>query len=218
MPASNRWVRFLQGATCLSLGEFVAARALLERVSAMLIQRAATSEPTFVGHYPEILAHLALTLAHLGYIDQARSRIDQALAEARRLGDDLPLVHVLVWRLGSTQITRSPMVHTGGISGSIDRARFRYFPVWRWYIAGGCSLRSGKQRKASRCSGRGGRNCVLPARRRYAGPFHLACRAHAMLGQQAEARTASPRLRGSSRPPRSGSVKPNCCIGCRAIC
>jgi hypothetical protein len=33
-----------------------------------------------------MLAYLAWTLAIMGYVDQARSRLDEALSEARRLG------------------------------------------------------------------------------------------------------------------------------------
>jgi hypothetical protein len=35
--------------------------------------------------YAAMLAHLAVTLAYLGYIDQGRSRLNEALSEARRL-------------------------------------------------------------------------------------------------------------------------------------
>ena len=47
--------------------------------------------------------------------------------------------------------------------------------------------------------------------------FTWLAEAHAMLGQSAEEQHSSPRLRRSSRPPRSGSTKPSC-IGCGAIC
>jgi hypothetical protein len=36
--------------------------------------------------YALMLAYLALTLAYLGYIDQARSRMKEAISEARRIG------------------------------------------------------------------------------------------------------------------------------------
>jgi tetratricopeptide (TPR) repeat protein len=67
------------------LGEFVAARALLEHRVADPTHRAIAgymSEDT----YPTILMHLAVTLTSLGYVDQARSRMNEALSEARRLG------------------------------------------------------------------------------------------------------------------------------------
>ena len=50
-----------------------------------------------------MLAYLALTLAYLGYIDQARSRMDEALSEARRL-ETRPYAgsRALFWRIWST--------------------------------------------------------------------------------------------------------------------
>ena len=44
-----------------------------------------------------MLASLALTLAYLGYIDQARSRMDEALSEARRLRHAHTLADVLCY-------------------------------------------------------------------------------------------------------------------------
>ena len=43
--------------------------------------------------YAAMLAHLAVTLAYLGYIDQARSRLNEALSEARRLRHAHTLAH-----------------------------------------------------------------------------------------------------------------------------
>ena len=65
-------------------------------VLALLIQRIAPS----VGLSDSIPTlrcsrYLALTLACLGYIDQARSRMDEALSEARRLRHAHTLAHVL---------------------------------------------------------------------------------------------------------------------------
>ena len=56
--------RFLQGASCLLLGEFVTARAPTGgeyRPCRSSVARA--SKPTVVDHYPEMLAYLALTVA-----------------------------------------------------------------------------------------------------------------------------------------------------------
>jgi hypothetical protein len=43
-----------------------------------------------------MLGYLALTLAYLGYIDQARSRLDEALSVARRLRHASTLATVLL--------------------------------------------------------------------------------------------------------------------------
>jgi tetratricopeptide (TPR) repeat protein len=72
-----------QGLTLCHLGEFVAARALLERCFGMpdLAQSAVDAAPS--GLHPLMLSHLAVTLAYLGYIDQAWSRRNEALLEAQ---------------------------------------------------------------------------------------------------------------------------------------
>ena len=72
--------RHANGWTRCYLGEFVAARALLEQCHGL-----GDSVHRVVGAYATMLAHLAVTLAYLGYIDQARSRLNEALSEARRL-------------------------------------------------------------------------------------------------------------------------------------
>jgi class 3 adenylate cyclase/tetratricopeptide (TPR) repeat protein len=75
--------RHLNGAILCYLGEFVAARAVMEQCHGLADQanRHEGSDP-----YSRMLISLACTLAHLGYIDQARSRMDEALLEIHRLG------------------------------------------------------------------------------------------------------------------------------------
>jgi tetratricopeptide (TPR) repeat protein len=58
-----------------------------------------------------MLAYLALTLAHLGYLDQARSRMDRALSEARRVRHFHTLAHVLTFANWLGWLTSSPLVH-----------------------------------------------------------------------------------------------------------
>jgi predicted ATPase len=85
------------GLTCFWLGEFVSAHAYLER-GLLLYDRAHLSryaevtldDPTIVMH-----AYLAWPLLCLGYLDQARAKREEALAEARRLGRAFPLAHAL---------------------------------------------------------------------------------------------------------------------------
>ena len=97
------------GVTRCLLGEFVAARALLERCLGL-----ADPEHRTIGAglsddpYAVTLSQLAVTLAYLGYIDQARSRRDEALSEARRLRHAHTLAIVLSWASWSDTLTRSP--------------------------------------------------------------------------------------------------------------
>jgi hypothetical protein len=101
--------RRTQGATRFFLGDFVAARAFLEGCVGLAdpAQRATGT----VGSYAGMLAVLAITLAYLGYIDQARARMDEALSQARRLGHALSLAHVLNQANWLDWLTRSPEVH-----------------------------------------------------------------------------------------------------------
>ena len=88
--------------------------------------------------YAAMLAYLALTLAYLGYIDQARSRMDEALSEARRLRHAHTLAHVL--SIANLDRLAHPLAYGAhrGISGSIDRARFSaLFGSGHWHSADG---------------------------------------------------------------------------------
>jgi predicted ATPase/class 3 adenylate cyclase len=71
----------------LRLGEFIAARTLLERCHGLAdpahraLAGSMSDDP-----YSAMLATLAVTLTYLGYFDQARLRKNEALSEAHRLG------------------------------------------------------------------------------------------------------------------------------------
>ncbi len=58
--------------------------------------------------YSSMLAYLAMTLAYLGYIDQARSRMEEALSEARRLRHVHSLALVLLFANWIDVLTCSP--------------------------------------------------------------------------------------------------------------
>ncbi|HUH83419.1 MAG TPA: AAA family ATPase [Stellaceae bacterium] len=85
-----------QGSTRLFLGEFVAARALLERCHGLadpahrVIRGSMSEDP-----YALMLTYLALALTRLGYLDQARLRLNEAVSEARRLRHAQTLAAVL---------------------------------------------------------------------------------------------------------------------------
>jgi tetratricopeptide (TPR) repeat protein len=75
------------GVTLVSVGRLVLARGHLERAIALYGQECLELEDTY-GIQPRIsaLANLCLALQYLGYLDQASRIADQALEEARRLG------------------------------------------------------------------------------------------------------------------------------------
>src|SRR6202011_341933 len=79
--------RLMHGKTRLWLGEFVAARTLFDQCHGLgdPTHRAVHASFSTEDQYASMLAHLAQTLGCLGYVDQSRSRFNDALTEARRL-------------------------------------------------------------------------------------------------------------------------------------
>jgi predicted ATPase/class 3 adenylate cyclase len=98
--------RRANGMTRCYLGEFVAARTLLEQCHGLgdpALRTIGAGQDT----YATMLAQLAVTLAHLGYIDQARVRLNEAFSEARRFRQGLTLPNVLVRANWIESISRS---------------------------------------------------------------------------------------------------------------
>ena len=74
-----------------------------------------------------------MVLAHLGYIDQARTQMDAALSEARRLGHAHTLAFVLHVASWLDWLTRSPMVH---LEECVDLSTKHGFPFYlSWALA-----------------------------------------------------------------------------------
>ena len=99
---ANGWTRFF-------LGEFIAARTLLEQCHGLAdpahraIQGGMSEDPNALR-----LAYLAVPLAYLGYIDQAWLRLNEALSEARRLRQAQTLAQVILVAIMIAFITRLP--------------------------------------------------------------------------------------------------------------
>jgi tetratricopeptide (TPR) repeat protein len=139
--------RYAQGVTRLTLGEFVAARALLERYRDL-------AEPTdrFIGGLsfdPQTAtsAYLALTLTCLGYIDQARSRKDEALSKAHRLNHVHTLAHELCLQHYFDWLTCSPMLHTEELLALSAEHGFPYFLGWGLIFRGRSLITLGQARE-----------------------------------------------------------------------
>jgi len=125
--------RRISGLTHLLVGEFVAARALLEQCHGLAEPahraiRGSLSEDLYSG----MLAYLAVTLAHLGHVDQARARAEEALAEARRLKEAHSLAVVLHFGSWSAWVTRSPKLqqHAEELLALSAEHGFPYFRGW----------------------------------------------------------------------------------------
>jgi class 3 adenylate cyclase/tetratricopeptide (TPR) repeat protein len=103
--------RRAQGVTRCYLGDFVVARSLLDRCHGLgdpahrAIGAGLSSDP-----YAMMLAQLAVTLTHLGYIDQGRVRLNEAISEARRLKQALTLPNVLYRGTWIESIVRSAKI------------------------------------------------------------------------------------------------------------
>jgi tetratricopeptide (TPR) repeat protein len=97
------------GLVRLCRGELIAARAVMERCRDLADPARRTAG---VGinedPYAATLANLAVTLAHLGYLDQARLQLREALSEARRLKHSLTLAIVLSFATLVDLVIRSP--------------------------------------------------------------------------------------------------------------
>jgi tetratricopeptide (TPR) repeat protein len=97
------------GLTRLHLGDLVAARALLDQCHDLAdpahrgIGAGLAEDP-----YATMLAYLALTLAYMGYLDQSRLRLEEALSEARRLRHAQTLAGVLLYANWIAWITCPP--------------------------------------------------------------------------------------------------------------
>jgi predicted ATPase len=87
----------VHGIIRMNLGDFVAARALFERCHGLddPDHRAVYAEIAMADPHAQKLRFLALTLNCLGYVDQGRARMNEALGYARRRGHAYTLAFVL---------------------------------------------------------------------------------------------------------------------------
>jgi class 3 adenylate cyclase/tetratricopeptide (TPR) repeat protein len=122
--------RYMHGTTRLYLGEFVAARAALERSVGLADSAHRTIAGLAYDPYVMVLTFLAVTLAYLGYIDQARSRMDEALSEARRVGHAHTLVHGLNLANWIDWLTRAPEVHLEEFLSLSAEHGFQHYLSW----------------------------------------------------------------------------------------
>jgi predicted ATPase len=103
--------RWANGRSLLFLGDFAGARDLLERCHG-LADPAHRRGVSSADPYVMTLTYLAWTLALLGFLDQARARLGEALAEARRLNHPQTLADVLLSARPVEGLTGSPDMET----------------------------------------------------------------------------------------------------------
>jgi class 3 adenylate cyclase/predicted ATPase len=102
--------RLMHGKTCIWLGEFVAARSLFEQCHGLGDPAHRAVYAAFVpeDQHASMLAHLAMALTYLGYIDQARLRLNEALSVARQLEHAFTQALVVLFTSLWDGLTRSP--------------------------------------------------------------------------------------------------------------
>jgi class 3 adenylate cyclase/tetratricopeptide (TPR) repeat protein len=180
--------RYLQGGSYFWLGEVVAARALLERSMGLADPAHRSIRGLSFDPYPIMLTWLALTLANLGYIDQARSRIDEAVAEARRLGQVQTLAQVLCFACMFDWLTRSPSVYPQELLTLLTEHHFPFFSAWALAHRGRSLLALGQAPEGLALLTQGlAELCHIGAVTDTPELFTSVAEAHAMLGQPAEA-------------------------------
>lgn len=137
----------LNGQARVYLGEFAAARALFERcLSDAGPELAGASGPNAL--HVMVLANLSVALAHLGYIDQARSRLQGALSEARRLRKVDALADVLAFALWIEKVTESSELeaHADELLSIANEHGFPLHSGWATAHLGWASVRRGQDR------------------------------------------------------------------------
>jgi predicted ATPase len=121
--------RRANGLTRCHLGEFVAARAILERCHGLSDPARSAVGLALSDPYAAMLANLALTLAFLGYIDQARLRLNEALSEARQLRHAATLAFVFLHAGWVAWITGTPDMQDEFLAVSTEHG-FPHFLGW----------------------------------------------------------------------------------------
>jgi tetratricopeptide (TPR) repeat protein len=190
-PAVLLQGRRLQGMSYWLLGEFVASRAVLERCLCF-------SDPVYrdIGAgvsddpYSIMLVQLATTLAFLGYIDQARSRLNEALWEARKLRHAVTLNIVLVYAFLMASMIGSPELQRQFADELLTLTTEHGFSVWSSVATAyyGWSLTSLGQLEKGLAMQAQGLRASRAAGRIASSPHMLAglARAYAALGQLPE--------------------------------
>jgi hypothetical protein len=97
--------------------------------------------------YATMLAYLALTLAHMGYIDQAKSRMDKALSEARQLRHAHTLANVLGHANWLDWLIRSAVVHIDESAVLTSEHGFPFYQGWAQAFHGQSLLAPGQARE-----------------------------------------------------------------------
>jgi tetratricopeptide (TPR) repeat protein len=179
-----QWMgRHASGFTRLNLGDFVAARALLERCHGLVGPAPRSGEVQ--AHYAVTLSSLARTLAYLGYIDQARSRLNEALSEARHLRHVHTLAEVLITGCVVEGIVRSPEMqrHAEELLALSTEHGLPFFSAWATVWRGLSLIELGQGQEGLSQITRGIEGMRATGAATHSGALVMLALAHAILGR-----------------------------------
>ncbi|HKD58102.1 MAG TPA: AAA family ATPase, partial [Hyphomicrobiaceae bacterium] len=138
--------RYLHGFNRICLGEFVAARDLFERCRGLGNPQYRPVYAALTAEDPDasMLASLGVTMAYLGYIDQARARMSEGLTAARQLKHAHTLALVLQLACWQEWVASSPQSARQRADELIALSTENDFPYWlgQGLLWRGCSLTS----------------------------------------------------------------------------
>jgi predicted ATPase len=120
------------GNTLLWLGEFASAQAHLEQGTALYDPQQHHSHVFVYGHDPGMwcLSFLAWTLWYLGYPDQARKKMDEALAIAHELAHPFSLAFALLFAADVHQLCRERQAVQNRVEALMTLSSEQGFPFW----------------------------------------------------------------------------------------
>ncbi|MFL5282916.1 MAG: AAA family ATPase [Rhodopila sp.] len=137
--------RLLQGVSCFFLGELVIARAFLEEHA----DPAHTPTDPWPAYFHVIrLGSLGRTLAHLGHIDQARSRTDQALSLARQIGSAPVLSVVFIFANTLDHVIGSRLRHADELLAVATEQKLPQWLAWALMFQGHALAARGQTQEA----------------------------------------------------------------------
>jgi tetratricopeptide (TPR) repeat protein len=137
--------RLVQGTSRFCRGELVTARALLEEHA----DPAHAPTNSWSAYFHAVgLAYLGLSLALLGYIDQARSKSEQALSLARQIGV-VPLLSIMLIFANALDLaTGSPLIHAEELLALATEQRLPQWLAWAIVYQGHALAARGQPQEA----------------------------------------------------------------------
>jgi predicted ATPase len=180
--------RLHHGISSFFLGELVTARTVLERCEGLDDPGHRIIQEFSFDPCARMLAYLALTLAYLGHLDQARSRMDEALSRSRRLRHIHTQAITLFFANWLDWLIRSPneAQMEEGIAVTTEHG-FPFYGGWALAFRGRSLITCGRTQEGLTLLTQG-LTTLRPTGGAVSTPMMLTwlAEAHAMLGQSAQ--------------------------------